>query len=73
MKTATYTLPSYWASYLINGDASGLDAGEQATVDAFMAREGNPHFVDCGEPYFSTLNDAGVLAGDVCEYIALVS
>jgi hypothetical protein len=74
IKATTYTLPSYWASYLINGDASGLEAGEQETIDAFVAKEGNPHFVYCGEePYFSRYNDAGTLAGDVVQYTAHVT
>lgn len=70
--TIEYTLPAYWASYLINGDASGLEDGEQATIDAFLAREGNPNLVDCGESYFSHSNDATELGGDVCDYTALV-
>lgn len=73
MKTITYTLPAYWASYLINGDASGLDDGEQAVIDAWLAKEGYPNIVSCGdESYFSRYNDAGTLAGDVMEYTALV-
>ena len=76
-----YKLPAYWASYLINGDASGFDiantpddpdAGtrEQATIDAWLESEGFPHFVDCGDQYFSWHNDATNLGGDVCDYIA---
>ena len=29
MNTKTFTLPEYWASYLINGDHSGLDEKEK--------------------------------------------
>jgi len=32
----TATAPSAWASYLINGDASGLDDGEDKLVDAWL-------------------------------------
>jgi len=81
IETHEYTLPAYWASYLINGDASGFDiantpddpgAGtrEQLEIDAWLESEGNPHFVDCGEQYFSWHNDATNLGGDVCDYIA---
>lgn len=28
-----YTAPSHWASYLINGDASGMDARDQRACD----------------------------------------
>ena len=67
-----YTLPAYWASYLINGDASGLDDDEIEAVDWFLRREDSPLIVDVGEPYFSHRNDATRLGGDVCEYVAHV-
>ena len=81
IETHEYTLPAYWASYLINGDASGFDiantpddpdAGtrEQLEIDQWLESEGNPHFVDCGEQYFSWWNEATSLGGDVCDYIA---
>lgn len=72
LKVFTYTLPAYWASYLINGDASGLEDGEQAMIDAFVTREGNPHFCDCGdETWFAWSNDAHTrLGGDVCRFTA---
>lgn len=28
-----HTLPTWWASYLVNGDASGLEDGEQEEID----------------------------------------
>ena len=76
IEVLAYQLPAYWASYLINGDASGLEDGEQAQIDAFLKRESVPYpiyFVDCGESYFSHSNDATNLGGDVCDYIAHVS
>ncbi len=73
-----YKLPAYWASYLINNDASGLDdicqvnpeQSEKETIDAWVKHEGNPCFVDCGEQYFSHSNEATMLGGDVCDYVA---
>lgn len=47
--------PAAWASYLINGDASGLEPGEREKADAWLQREGveivgtEPN----AEPYFS--------------------
>lgn len=73
METIEYTLPAYWASYLINGDFSGLEDGEKETIDNYIKREENPCFVDCGEQYFSHTNDATTLGGDVCEYTAYFS
>ena len=72
IETITYKLPAYWASYLINGDSSGLEESELQTVDSFLQREGEPSFVDCGEQYFSHSNDATTLGGDVCDYVAHV-
>lgn len=65
-----WTLPAYWASYLINGDASGMSAEDMADCAAFLKREAlRPDwFVDCGEQYSARTNDAGTLAGDVCEF-----
>ena len=44
-----------WASYLINGDASGLSDDERQLADAWCERELGPDdaIVDCGEPYFT--------------------
>ncbi len=64
-----YVLPSYWASYLINGDASGLEDGEQDEIDRWVEQVNPGHCVDCSEDtWFAHSNDAGTLAGDVCTY-----
>lgn len=47
MKIIKLTAPSHWASYLINGDDSGLDAEERAACDAWIAREGVGEPVGC--------------------------
>ena len=62
-----YRLPASWASYLINGDASGLDTGEQERIDAFLQGEGLSSPVDCeSEASFCHSCDApGELAGDM--------
>lgn len=62
-------LPAYWASYLINGDDSGLEPGEKAVVDKFLADQCLPKPVSCtDEQYFKWGNDATRLGGDVLEY-----
>lgn len=65
-----YELPAYWASYIANGDDSGLDGSERKIADDFCEKEGLTEwtFADVGESYFSHSNDAGTLAGDVCRY-----
>lgn len=37
LETITATAPSDWASYLINGDASGIDDADVAAADAFCS------------------------------------
>ena len=69
------TALSAWASYLINGDASGLDDGEAATVDAWLAAEevpGSP--ATCDDAGFRWRHDASnyALAGDCQTYVWLI-
>lgn len=73
MTTVTYTLPAYWASYLINGDASGIDEDDKAAADAFIAKHNLPGPVSCSEEsWFARSNDASRLGGDVLEYTFLL-
>ena len=68
----TYTLPIYWASYLINGDHSGLDEGEKEVIDSWIKDNDYPNLVDVSEDYyFAHTNDATNLGGDVCEYTCI--
>lgn len=70
LDTIEVTLPVYWASYLINGDASGLQDGEQEEIDAYMELQA-PYTcaVDCEqESTFSWRNDANNLGGDVLRF-----
>lgn len=82
MKTETYTLPAYWASYLVNGDGSGLEDEEITEIDAWCERERHrigAEFdtfvcVDCSEESeFSWHNDATTMGGDVLDYTFQVS
>lgn len=59
----TYRLPAIWASYLINGDASGIDTAERRQADDFLTlwKLGAP--VDCEEHGFRRWNDAHALGG----------
>lgn len=54
--TFTRTAPSAWASYLINGDASGISEDDKAAADAFVAQYGMP--VSCEEAGFIHAHDA---------------
>lgn len=69
MKTITYKLPAYWASYLVNGDTSSLRGGEYDQINYFLSCRnlGSPCWVS--DSYFSHSNDAHTgLSGDVCDY-----
>lgn len=71
------TAPDYWASYLINGDASGLEQEEIDSCDLWLEREFSKAPVSCvGAEYVGFLwrHDARgfALAGDCIEYTFLV-
>lgn len=69
----TYTLPAYWASYLINGDDSGIEAADKAAADKFLADHNLPAPCSCSdESWFAWNNDATLLGGDVMEYTFLI-
>jgi hypothetical protein len=74
LQPVTYELPACWASYIINGDDSGIDSDEKEQANAFPARNNLPAPVSCSdESHFSWTNDSGNgLAGDVLEYTFLV-
>lgn len=52
------TAPSHWASYLINGDASGMDEADIEACDAWIAREGLGAPVSCEDAGFMRRHDA---------------
>ncbi len=74
-KFDTYTAPVYWASYLVNGDDSGIDAEEKAHADHWL--KSNSVSAVCIEDdserftWHYSLYDtlAKVSGGEVCDYI----
>jgi hypothetical protein len=66
-----------WASYFINGDASGLDPAEVTQADAWLERNNVAEVVDVGEPFFSWLFGFHVgsdcLGGELVEYTVRVA
>jgi hypothetical protein len=74
MQTEMRTLPTHWASYLINGDASSLEVEEVQEIEDFLCREGLEAPVDVGEfGGFAWVNDANGIAGDVADYIFIIN
>lgn len=75
----TYTLPSTWAPYLINGDASGLDDEEIEEAHAFLDSFGLGWPVECVDDGFRHYNNAhhigprAALAQDCQRYTFLVT
>ena len=72
--------PSVWASYLINGDSSGLEESDIREADQFAKWLGG-YIVDCtseddeNHPGFTRWHDAaqfGTLAADCAQYTALI-
>ena len=69
MQTHTYTLPAYWASYLINGDASGNSDDDIAEIDAFCYANGLGWASDCTNlNEFAPSNDANSVGGAVMDF-----
>ena len=69
MITETFTLPVYWASYLVNDDASGLEDNEQDEIDAWLDANAPGVCVDVSEDYgFCHTNDANNIGGDCAVY-----
>lgn len=69
--TETYTLPAYWASYLINGDDSGMEFHESLDISAWLGA--HPWLGECldvkNEEEFSWENDANDLGGSVADFV----
>ena len=53
-----FTAPAYWASYLINGDDSGIDYEAKKQADAFIKRIGMGSPVSCEEAGIIRHHDA---------------
>lgn len=74
LKITKYTLPAYWASYLINNDDSGMINGDKERADKFLNDNNLPFPSSCSdESFFAGHNDAGTLAGDCLEYVFLIN
>ena len=75
-KEIKYTLPSYWASALINNDSSGLDNKEKEALNNWMISNekslGDGYWsLDDDSPSFEKSHDASdfVLSCDCFEFI----
>jgi hypothetical protein len=63
------TLPAFYASYLINDDASGLTDSEQAEIDKFILESDVGRCAGCSDDsWFAGSNDMDSLGADVKEF-----
>jgi hypothetical protein len=75
MRVEHITGPVVWASYFVNGDASGLTAREQREADAWRLTTGGYvcGIVDDSERFTNALRlyapEQEFRAGTVCDYI----
>ena len=78
IKTIVLSAPSYWASYLIYADASGLEDNEIEACDAWLKAEFSRQSyscVDCVDVGFMRYHDAASfypLAADCAEYTFII-
>ena len=76
--TRTITGAAYWASYIINGDSSGLEPEEIALCDKWQERELEPgeSIVSCDDEsrfswHYGLLTGDDIAGGDVLDYTVL--
>ena len=65
-------LPIYWASYIANGDESGLEEGEKELIDSTLEHLelNRSHCADVlDDSHFELPFYPDLLAGDYCTYI----
>ena len=76
LKPLEIVAPSHWASFLINGDDSGLEPDEYRALTAFLARQNAGLPVSCEDAGFCKWHDAlpelDGKAADCQTYIFLV-
>ena len=78
METREFYLPSHWASYFVNGDATGLEDDEQALADEWHTNEFGEASVSCcdvsEDTNFMKNHDARqfALAGDCATFTFII-
>ena len=71
LESVVYTAPSYWASYFVNDDPSGMEDDEIEAADGWIESIGLGAPVDVEDVGFMSHHDAwefSPLAGDCSEY-----
>lgn len=69
MESEEYTLPAYWAGYLINGDATGYSDEEIQEIDDFLAKRSLGFCTGVSDDtWFAHRNDANSMGSDVAKF-----
>lgn len=74
MRVFKLLAPSVWATYLINGDDSGIEPADKDAADAWIRREGLGTPTSCEDAGFGWTHDALIeqpLGADLQEYTFL--
>ena len=70
-----HTLPAHWASYIVNGDPSGLDDYDIEECERYLHELENPLILSSeedNEPFFAFRNDANTLGCDCLIYKEMI-
>ena len=81
METLKVTAPAYAASYLLNGDDSGMTATEKSQIDAYLkglaiidvARDENGEAMEPRFTWAFALHGGSAEGGDVLDYVAVAT
>ena len=70
IRTEQFLLPTHWASYLINGDATSLTDAEQAEIDEWCITHAPGPCIDTdvNDSDFTYMGDDGPLGADRCAF-----
>jgi hypothetical protein len=69
MQSITFLLPTHWASYLINGDASGYTDEEETEIVQWLVCNAPGPCIDCSDMGFLWRGDDSTLGCDRSEYV----
>ena len=74
IRTETYTLPEYWAPYLINGDATGYTRSELREMDVWLDQHPGDVCIDGdgNRDEFRHSNDANNIGGATLDFTLII-
>ena len=73
MTTKEHILPSFWASYLINMDASGYSDEEIEEIETYLNSKKLYNVVSCDDLGFLHKNDVNNIGCDCSLFVELIN